>query len=476
MDGQPNLLDLPTALLIRAVEFLPPSFRFVGGASRRLREAAREAHGGRRETAVFGLCSTETVKCYLRERNYRETQEATAIQVRDLAEASRVAAGAGNMELLKWSKVIQHGTVVEASKHGQLEVLKYIHEQTGFLRNHTDISGAILRDEYLEVAVEGGHLEVVKWFKSIGFKFKYLTRLAAAAAGRLDVLQYLCKESNVSDTFWRSLSCEAAENGHLDILIWLHANGDPWDPSVCTAAVDGGNIDILTWLRSKGCPMDEETFATAAEQGRLDMMKYLRSEKCPWDSTAFLCAAREGFMEVLKWLHAEECPWDAGATGNSMYDGENSPCNAAAAGGHLEVLKWLQALGAAWDERTCRVAACEGHLEVLKWLHANGCPWGEAVCASAAARGELELLKWARSNGCPWDERTCSWAAQCGQFETLLWARDNQCPWNESVFDYDDDGNIEAPSDIIAWAYDNGCPTSDLPQYTIDEIKACTYF
>eukprot|EP00594_Rhizosolenia_setigera_P006904 CAMPEP_0178947182 /NCGR_PEP_ID=MMETSP0789-20121207/4705_1 /TAXON_ID=3005 /ORGANISM="Rhizosolenia setigera, Strain CCMP 1694" /LENGTH=236 /DNA_ID=CAMNT_0020627269 /DNA_START=67 /DNA_END=777 /DNA_ORIENTATION=+ len=71
--------------------------------------------------------------------------------------------------------------------------------------------------------------------------------------------------------------------------------------SIENAAVDGGNLDIMKLLHLNGygeC-FNEETFASACETGNLEMVIWLHSVGCPWDNSAFE-KTRKG--EVFEWL------------------------------------------------------------------------------------------------------------------------------------------------------------------------------
>ena len=46
----------------------------------------------------------------------------------------------------------------------------------------------------------------------------------------------------------------AAEEGQLEILKWLRANGCPWDEWTCSIAAYRGHLEVLHWLRENGCP------------------------------------------------------------------------------------------------------------------------------------------------------------------------------------------------------------------------------
>ena len=57
-------------------------------------------------------------------------------------------------------------------------------------------------------------------------------------------------------TFCNECKCpnDAAKNGHLECLKYLHENGCPWDKWSCEFASKNGHLEILKYLHENGCP------------------------------------------------------------------------------------------------------------------------------------------------------------------------------------------------------------------------------
>jgi hypothetical protein len=50
------------------------------------------------------------------------------------------------------------------------------------------------------------------------------------------------------------LTCAyAAENGHLECLVYAHENGCPWDGDVCAKAAEKGHLDCIKYAHENGC-------------------------------------------------------------------------------------------------------------------------------------------------------------------------------------------------------------------------------
>ena len=60
---------------------------------------------------------------------------------------------------------------------------------------------------------------------------------------------------------------EAAENGHLEALKYLHEKGVPWNDRVCEEAAKNGYLDILKYLHENGCKWNEFACNAAAFNG-----------------------------------------------------------------------------------------------------------------------------------------------------------------------------------------------------------------
>ena len=223
-----------------------------------------------------------------------------------------------------------------AASHGYLPLLQELHKEFEL-------------DLYVFVgACKGGHVEIMKWLRSVG-------------------------------CFWDERACfAAAKGGHVEALQWLRREGCPWDEQACAGAAEGGHLEILKWLRSEGCPWSAGACSGAAMGGHLEILKWLRSEGCPWNAWACSGAAEGGHFEILKWLRSEGCPWDACA------------CSSAAERGDLKMLKWLRSQDppCPWNYLVCSGALRGGHLDVLKWAINNGCPYE----VTAWTRPALESL------------------------------------------------------------------------------------
>ena len=132
-------------------------------------------------------------------------------------------------------------------------------------------------------AAEEGKLEILKWGEDSGYELKNMLNSDTIIEhvmlnGHLEVVKYL--RSLVIP--WDRWTCaNVALNGHLELLKWARTNQCPWDEWTCAHAALNGHLELLKWARAKQCPWDEETYALGKENGNPDLMQYLEDEGCP---------------------------------------------------------------------------------------------------------------------------------------------------------------------------------------------------
>lgn len=227
----------------------------------------------------------------------------------------------------------------------------------------------------------------------------------------------------------RGMCVKAASAGDFGVLSRVWPRGK-WDCDfncgrVCVAAAASGRVDVLQWLLAAQLAKAEndpdprgktawpaEVVAAAAGAGEVAVLEWLRREDdggaCPWGSHAPAQAAAKGQVRALEWLRTNGCPWDA------------RTFEAATAGGHEETMRWLRENRCPWNGGACKAAAAAGRVDLLEWLHDSGCPWDERSCAAAASKGRTGVLKWLRDKGCPWDARALSAAIGGNHDDSVL--------------------------------------------------------
>lgn len=205
-----------------------------------------------------------------------------------------------------------------AARHGYLQLCQ---------KFHLIKSGLWLYEE----AAEHGQLEIVKWLHEQGVPMNRYIMSYAALNDNLDLLEHL-HQLDISKDY----ACEsAASKGHVSVLKWLRQHNYSWNEGTCSAAAKGGHLETLQWCHQNGCPWNSHTTLEAACNGRVDILIYSRQQGCSSYPTPllFTYAVNNGHLDVIKYLIAEGCHCD-----------EDSILTAIACR-HIHILLWFKEQG-----------------------------------------------------------------------------------------------------------------------------------
>ncbi|OWZ20145.1 hypothetical protein PHMEG_0005485 [Phytophthora megakarya] len=237
----------------------------------------------------------------------------------------------GHVEVVKWlirrfpSGQVRSNAVAQAAKNGHLQVLQWLFnhhdhvfwggDEMYFAVGNNRLQVAKFLHEYttppsddrflIDEAARHGDLDMMQWLHTErGDRLTYEGVTRAVDCGFLEAVKWM------KDTFPRDVRINeikmdnAAANGHLDMVKWLHTQ-QAW----CTKQAmnpANGHLNMVQWLhenRTEGCT--QYAVDTAAKKGYLYVMKWLyanRHEGCSRD--AMDSAAAGGRLEIVQWLHA----------------------------------------------------------------------------------------------------------------------------------------------------------------------------
>ncbi len=209
--------------------------------------------------------------------------------------------------------------------------------------------------------------------------------------------------------------CEAAATmGDLEILMYLHTEGCPWDERTTSAAVLHNHCDCLQYALDFNCAHVPDLMKIAAEKGSTASMQCLQNCLIPLTDDALTPCLRGGKLDNLRYF---------------VESGRTIPedvCMHATRLSNRECLEFLHQRGFALTPM-CSVLASNGRLTMLHYLHQHGCPWDAHCCTSAAEGNHLDCLQYLHENGCRWDESTLAAAMARRSWKCLWYALRHGC-------------------------------------------------
>ena len=99
-----------------------------------------------------------------------------------------------------------------------------------------------------------------------------------------------------------------------EIQEWLNGQDQPArrDVETCAAAAADGRLDVLQFLRAEEppCAWDASACAAAAYNGHLAVLQWLREQEppCAYDNSASEAASSQGHVDVIRWLLTQDPP------------------------------------------------------------------------------------------------------------------------------------------------------------------------
>lgn len=214
-----------------------------------------------KDTEMCALSATHNylnVLKWLREHNYQWDYH-TCVN----------AAERGNMEILKWAInkgcPVTENVYIKAVIKGRLMMLQW-------LINNEFIDQRYNCAELLNMAARYGHLNILKWLHTNNTKhiqritYDHLSWLPERIT--YDQLSWLPEGHR---SLYENVCSYAARGGHLQILKWAKSNGYKWCKyEICKDAAYSGNIEMIKWLREhNNCSWDSRTCDDAAKNGHL---------------------------------------------------------------------------------------------------------------------------------------------------------------------------------------------------------------
>ena len=227
--------------------------------------------------------------------------------------------------------ILNENVFAAAANNGHLSVLEWLMEQNCPFRPTVCMEAAM-----------DSNFDAIRWLFSKGCDLEIFscTRRgcpvgwAAARDGDLDFLEWVMHNGGVinEDTCWG-----AASTGQISALRWLRETaGCPWDFQTMSAAAGGGHLDVFLWCHDQGAPWNRESACMeAAAGGNVELMKVVRQLGCVWTGDEFLPAITTGNIALLAWMKEDGCPWpiDGGwvkAVAHAFHCGQG------------EVMSWLE--------------------------------------------------------------------------------------------------------------------------------------
>jgi hypothetical protein len=227
-------------------------------------------------------------------------------------------------EGLFYKKIGDSRLLSKASKHGNLEILKFYTEK--ILPEHFSLFARPgLAIDIFITAFEYGHVKIMEWLiieKEYINKNNLFQQVDQCGGEKIEgYFYYICKKAILKgsicslewafnrnilfkkdDCLGPKLFQWASKKGRVDFLNSLKLLNLEYDDSACAGAALGGSFECLQWAIENGHPTSFWVSACAASKGNIKVLEWLHENKHPINfiSTAF--SILNGYERTTRWL------------------------------------------------------------------------------------------------------------------------------------------------------------------------------
>lgn len=229
------------------------------------------------------------------------------------------AADVNNVEMAQWyvdtypNVAWINPTGREYSDRG-LDMIKWLEEDFEWIADESNNDNSEEDNNDDDDSYDDFYDDHIRWIECI--------MRISATAGQLDIIQYLYDHPRHKPTC--ELAYNAAGNGHMTVVQWLHERQPACSESAIAYAIEGGHLEIAKWLHEQ---INRSTYeAIFHEQAKNRWAHFHR------DAYSIDVAADKWTLEMVQWLHItrpNECTTGA--------------MDSAAANGKIDIVQWLHA-------------------------------------------------------------------------------------------------------------------------------------
>jgi hypothetical protein len=151
----------------------------------------------------------------------------------------------------------------------------------------------------------------------------------------------------------------AVVSDDLDLVKHYHASGCPFDRTAFIEAARNGNIDILEFLHNAELDRIGKLKSVNRKPSGLQPNQPEPKLTICWNEYAFCAAALVGDMKTMEWLHKKGCPWNYEVYLSAIADG------------NLNNIIWLFTNGCPWNIYVVSAASRSDDLAIREWAEKN---------------------------------------------------------------------------------------------------------
>ena len=171
--------------------------------------------------------------------------------------------------------------------------------------------GFIFDENSILYAAENGDIKCLKYLCERGAECNDDEEMCnnIGSGGSIECLEYMLLSNINFEISGECMMMSAIEEGHLEMLKYLHNNDYLRYGDMAFVAAEKGHIECLRFLIESGYSCGEDVCAIAAENGQLECLILLYEKGIKWDRQTCKMAAKNKHFECLEFAYKNGCEW-----------------------------------------------------------------------------------------------------------------------------------------------------------------------
>jgi len=176
---------------------------------------------------------------------------------------------------LEYEKQLPDDVISWASRHGNLEFIKYVIENDIFQKEYSWNKEIKILNNAVSWASFGGHLEVIKYLIEKGGKIGIDSIKNASLGGYLKVIKYLIGKGGIITD---DAIPYASKNGHLEVIKYLIEKGGKITDNGILYASKNGHLEVIKYFVKTGSKITLDALYDSVKNCHLHVIKYFIEE------------------------------------------------------------------------------------------------------------------------------------------------------------------------------------------------------
>ena len=175
----------------------------------------------------------------------------------------------------EYEKQLPDDVISWASRHGNLEFIKYVIENDIFQKEYSWNKEIKILNNAVSWASFGGHLEVIKYLIEKGGKIGIDSIKNASLGGYLKVIKYLIGKGGIITD---DAIPYASKNGHLEVIKYLIEKGGKITDNGILYASKNGHLEVIKYFVKTGSKITLDALYDSVKNCHLHVIKYFIEE------------------------------------------------------------------------------------------------------------------------------------------------------------------------------------------------------